>query len=414
MPQTIIEKIISNHAGEEVSAGDIAWMGLDVRAARDFAGANVVKNFRKNYGDEPVADIGKTFFTFDCNVPANTIPYANNQMICRDFAREQGVQVFDVDAGIGSHVLMEQGLILPGGTVINTDSHMNIAGALGALGQGMGDTDTAFGFRTGKVWFEVPPTIRIELLGRPGTGAGAKDVILYIIGQLGSSGALGCAVEIYGDYIDNLELPGRITVASMGTEMGAIAVILPPSSDILDWCSKRSGAKTEGIFADGDAEYVESHTFDIEGLEPQIACPPGPSNVKPVSEVAGTKIDSGFIGSCTNGRFEDFAAAHSLLKNNKVADNVMLRCVPATKEVWQELLNEDLIGKLFASGAVISNCLCGGCASGQIGMTGKGEVQVSTSNRNFTGKQGAGDTYLASPQTVAASALRGEITCPQI
>jgi 3-isopropylmalate/(R)-2-methylmalate dehydratase large subunit len=198
----------------------------------------------------------------------------------------------------------------------------------------------------------------------------------------------------------------------MGTEMGAIAILIPPSREILDWCSRRSGIETEGVFADENAEYVETHTFDIEGLEPQIACPPGPSNVKRVSEVAGTKIDSGFIGSCTNGRFEDFAAAYSLLEGKSVAEKVMLRCVPASKEVWQKLLDEGLIGGLFESGAVISNCGCGGCASGQIGMTGKGEVQVSTSNRNFTGKQGAGDTYLASPLTVAASALTGEITRP--
>ncbi|MCP4228796.1 MAG: homoaconitate hydratase family protein [bacterium] len=412
MPQTIIEKIISEHSGDKVSAGNIAWMDLDVRAARDFAGANVVKNYRKHYGDESVADTDKTFFTFDCNVPANTIPYANNQHICRTFAREQGIRVFDVDAGIGSHVLMENGEILPGGTVINTDSHMNIAGAVGALGQGMGDTDTAFGFRTGKVWFEVPPTIRIELKGYPGGNAGAKDVILFVLGKLGSSGALGYAVEIYGEYIDKLELAGRITISSMGTEMGAIAIILPPSSDILDWCFKRSDTKAKGVFADNDAEYVESYTFDIEALEPQIACPPSPSNVKPVKEVAGTKIDSGFIGSCTNGRFEDFKGASDILYRERIAEGVMLRCVPATKEVWQEMLNEGLIGDLFESGAVISNCGCGGCASGQIGMTGKGEVQVSTSNRNFTGKQGAGDTYLASPLTVAASALNGEITDP--
>jgi len=412
MPQTLIEKIISNHSGDKVAAGDIAWMDLDVRAARDFAGANVVKNFREHYGDEPVGDVGKTFFTFDCNVPANTIPYANNQHICRIFAREQGIKVFDVDAGIGSHVLMEYGKILPGGTVINTDSHMNIAGALGALGQGMGDTDTAFGFRTGKAWFEVPPTIRIELTGHPGDGAGAKDVVLYILGQLGSSGALGCTVEVYGDYIDKLDLAGRITIASMGTEMGAITILIPPSPDILDWCTQRSGVETHGVYADGNSEYIKTYEFNIGGLEPQIACPPSPSNVKPVKEVAGTKIDSGFIGSCTNGRFEDFDDATNLLKGNKVAEGVMLRCVPATKEVWQELLDKGLIGDLFASGAVISNCGCGGCASGQIGMTGKGEVQVSTSNRNFTGKQGAGDTYLASPLTVAASALNGEITCP--
>ena len=180
MPRTIIEKIIATHAdpGADVRPGSVVWLDLDVRSARDFGGANVVKNFNEHYEGEKVADATRTFFTFDCNAPANTIAYADNQQICRDFAAEQGIRVFDVDAGIGSHVLMEQGLARPGGTVVGTDSHMNILGAVGCFGQGMGDTDIAFGFKTGRTWFEVPPTIRVDLKGVPGAGVFAKDVIL--------------------------------------------------------------------------------------------------------------------------------------------------------------------------------------------------------------------------------------------
>jgi 3-isopropylmalate/(R)-2-methylmalate dehydratase large subunit len=415
MPRTIIEHIIAAHAGPgaDVRPGSVVWLDLDVRSARDFGGANVVKNFRAHYDGEKVADAGKTFFTFDCNAPANTIAYANNQQICRDFAAEQTIRVFDVDAGIGSHVLMEQGLARPGGTVVGTDSHMNILGAVGCFGQGMGDTDVAFAFKTGRTWFEVPPTIRVELKGKPSPGVFAKDIILYLIGELGSAGALGCAVELYGESVDLMSVDGRITVASMGTEMGAISILIPPNDETLEWVSARAGGPVEPVYADAGAEYVKKLEFDIEGLEPMVACPPGPENVKPVRAVEGTEIGSGFVGSCTNGRLEDMAVAADVLSGERVHPGVMLKVVPATREVWEGMMAGGVLKNVFDAGAIVSNAGCAGCAAGQIGMTGAGEVQLSTSNRNFPGKQGAGDTYLASPATVAASAIRGEITDPR-
>ncbi|UCE27088.1 MAG: 3-isopropylmalate dehydratase large subunit [Candidatus Coatesbacteria bacterium] len=415
MPRTIIEHIIAAHAdpGADIRPGAVVWLDLDVRSARDFGGANVVKNFRAHYEGENVADADKTFFTFDCNAPANTIAYANNQQICRDFAAEQGIRVFDVDAGIGSHVLMEQGLARPGGTVVGTDSHMNILGAVGCFGQGMGDTDIAFAFKTGRTWFEVPPTIRIDLKGAPYAGVSAKDVILYLIGEMGSAGALGCAVELYGKFIDAMEVDERITLASMGTEMGAIALLIPPNDATLEWVSKRAGEEVEPVYADAGADYMKTLEFDVEGLEPMIACPPSPENVKPVRAVEGTTIGSGFIGSCTNGRLNDMSITANILGGERVHSDVMLKVVPATREVWDEMMAGDVLRDIFDAGAIVSNAGCGGCAAGQIGMTGAGEVQLSTSNRNFAGKQGAGDTYLASPATVAVSALRGEITDPR-
>jgi 3-isopropylmalate/(R)-2-methylmalate dehydratase large subunit len=415
MPRTIIEHIIAAHAdpGADVRPGSVVWLDLDVRSARDFGGANVVKNFREHYESEKVADAGKTFFTFDCNAPANTIAYANNQQICRDFAAEQNIKVFDVDAGIGSHVLMEQRLAWPGGAVVGTDSHMNILGAVGCFGQGMGDTDVAFAFRTGRTWFEVPPTIKIELKGVPYAGVFAKDVILYLIGELGSAGALGCAVELYGETVDEMGVDGRITLASMGTEMGAVAILIPPNDETLGWVSARAGEPVEPVYADPGAEYVKTVEFDIEGLKPMIACPPSPENVKPVRAAEGTRIGSGFIGSCTNGRLEDMAITADFLSGERVHAGVMLKVVPTTREVWEGMMAGDVLKNVFDAGAIVSNAGCAGCAAGQIGMTGTGEVQLSTSNRNFAGKQGAGDTYLASPATVAASAIRGEITDPR-
>lgn len=411
--QTIIEKIIQAHSEEAVAPGRIVWMNLDVRSARDFAGANVVQNYRAQYADSPVADASRTFFTFDCVVPANNIPYANNQQTCRLWARQQGIRVFDVDAGIGSHVAIEQGLAYPGCTFVGTDSHLNILGAIGAFGQGMGDQDIAFAFRSGKTWFEVPPTMKVIVRGTLRPPSSARDLTLAVMRVLGSSGALGRAVEFYGPAIEGLDITGRITLASQITEMGGIIGFIPPSDEVLAFCRKSTGREISGVYADPGASYCEAAEVNIEGLEPLVACPPNPANIKPAREVAGTRIDSVFLGSCTNGRFEDFAAVAEIVAGKRIAPWVMASAVPASRLVYARLLEEGVLQTLFEAGFIVSNAGCGGCASGQIGMTGKGEVQVSTSNRNFPGKQGAGDTYLASPATAAWSALRGEITVPR-
>jgi 3-isopropylmalate/(R)-2-methylmalate dehydratase large subunit len=413
--QTIIEKIFQAHSPGDipVEPGNIIWLDLDVRTARDFAGANVVQNYRTHYGDAPVADKERTFFTFDLVVPANNIPYANNQQICRIWAREQAVMVYDVDAGIGSHVAIEKGLAYPGSTFVGTDSHLNILGAVGSFGQGMGDQDIAFTFKTGKSWFEVPPTMRVDIKGELDPSCTARDLTLAVLGRLGSKGALGRAVEFYGPAIEALDLPGRITLASQITEMGGIIGFIPPSEEVLAYGRERTGNDAlAGVYADPDAAYVETIEIDITNLEPLIACPPNPANVVPVREVAGRPIDSVFLGSCTNGRLEDFQAVADVVRGQRVATGVMASVVPATREVFEQMLRSGLLETLFDAGFIISNPGCGGCASGHIGMTGKGQVQISTSNRNFPGKQGAGDTYLASPVTAAWCALKGEITVP--
>ncbi len=413
MPKTIIEKIFSTKSGQDARAGSTVWIDLDIRSARDFGGANVVKAFEKEYQGQKVADVNKTYFTFDCEVPANTIPYANNQQIIRTFAKKQGVRVFDVDAGIGSHVLIEQGLVLPGMTIVGTDSHLNIMGAVGAFGQGMGDTDITFSMKTGRTWFDVPETIKLTIKGRLNSPVTAKDVTLAVVKHFGANGALGKVIEVYGDMIDALDLAGRITLASMGTETGAIAIMIPPSEHILHAFEKLSGKKPVPVYADDDAKYCEEQTLDLSNLEPMISRPGHPEDVVTVNEVAGKPIDSVFVGSCTNGRFEDFKLVADIIGDKKIASGVMAKLVPATKAVFAELIASGLVGKLFNAGFIISNQGCGGCASGQIGMTGKGEVQLSTSNRNFAGKQGAGDTYICGPAVAAASAVTGKITDPR-
>jgi 3-isopropylmalate/(R)-2-methylmalate dehydratase large subunit len=411
----MVQKIFEQHSSGDVPVepGNIIWLDLDVRTARDFAGANVVKNYRTHYGDTPVADPDRTFFTFDLVVPPSNIPYAENQQICRIWAQEHGVQVYDVDAGIGSHVAIEEGLAYPGSTFVGTDSHLNILGAIGSFGQGMGDQDIAFAFKTGKTWFEVPPSMKVVVKGELQPPCTARDLTLAVLRELGSNGALGRSVEFYGPAIDALDLAGRITLASQVTEMGGIIGFVPPSDEVLAYARERAGEAVEPIEADPEAEYVETVEVDITDLEPLIACPPSPANVVPVREVAGRKVDSVFFGSCTNGRFEDFVAVADVVRGQHVAPGVMATIVPATRTVYDRMLHSGVLETLFDAGFIISNPGCGGCASGHLGMTGSGQVQISTSNRNFPGKQGKGDTYLASPVTAVWSALKGEITVPE-
>jgi 3-isopropylmalate/(R)-2-methylmalate dehydratase large subunit len=415
MGHTVIQKIIASHSQRaEVRPGEIVWIDLDLRSARDFGGASVVGHLRRHYARRPVADVEKTAFTFDCVVPANTIPYAENQHVCRTFAREQGVRLHDVDAGIGSHVMIEQGLALPGTTVVGTDSHLNLLGAVGCFGQGMGDADIAFAFATGRTWFEVPETIRVDVRGQLRLPATAKDLTLALVGKLGSKGALGKAVEIYGEAVDGLDLAGRITLCSMATEMGAIAALIRPDRRVYEFTARRAGAEVPEVpWADEDAEYCQRVELDIDGLQPLLSMPGAPSDVRPVAGAGGTPVDSVFVGSCTNGRLEDLAAMAGGLRGKQVRAGLMAKAVPATREVYTRLLEQGLLSTLHAAGVIVSNPGCGGCASGQIGMTGKGEVQISTSNRNFRGKQGMGETYLASPLTAAASAVAGRISVPE-
>ncbi len=414
MGKTVIEKIIQAHSDETVEAGKTVWMRLDARTARDFGGANVVKNYQAHYGKAPVDDPQRTFFTFDLVTPANNIPYAINQQICRDWAKEQGVKVFDVDMGIGSHVAIESGLAWPGSTFVGTDSHLNILGAVGAFGQGMGDQDIAFAFRAGKTWFEVPYTMKVTIRGDLKPPCTPKDLTLACLRRLGASGALGQAVEFYGPAIDALDLSGRITLASMMTEMGGIVGLIPPSEAVLAYCREQTGHDNlVAIHADPDASYTQEIEIDISELEPLIACPPKPDNVKAAREVTGTEVDSVFIGSCTNGRYEDLAAVAQVVKNQQIKPGMVASVVPVTRQVYAQILRDGVLQTLFDAGFIVSNPGCGGCASGHIGMVGQGEVQVSTSNRNFAGKQGPGDIYLASPVVAAWAALTGEITVPE-
>ncbi len=409
MGMTIIEKIITAHSEyDTVKPDDIVDVFIDARVARDFGGANVVKNLETFNLD--IDDPSRTLFTFDCNPAGSDQKYAVNQHICRLFAREEGIKVFDINSGIGTHILIDRGYVYPGATAVSTDSHANILGAVGAFGQGMGDKDIAAAWNKGKVWFKVPHSVRMNLNGALPSNVYSKDIVLNILDRFGANLLLGFSVEIYGDCIDKLGLDDRITIASMATEMGAITILLPPNNEVISYCKERAKVDFDPVCADDDAVYEASYDMDAGNFKPMLSKPGKPHDTVPVGSVKKQKIDSAFIGSCTNGRIEDMRVAAEILRNRKVAPGVVLKIVPATDEVWIKCLQEGLIDIFKESGALVSNAGCAGCAAGQVGQNGPGEVTVSTGNRNFPGKQGKGEVYLASPSTVAASAVAGYIT----
>jgi 3-isopropylmalate dehydratase small subunit len=411
MGMTMLERILANHSKyAEVKPGDILDIMIDVRIARDFGGANVVKNIN-DFGLQ-IEDPQRTFFTFDCNPTGSDQKYAVNQHICRTFARKNGIRVFDIDAGIGTHVIIDEGIVVPGATAISTDSHANILGAIGTFGQGMGDMDIASAWNKGKLWFKVPETVRINLVGDLPDEISSKDIILNLLSTFGANSLLGYSVEIYGMAVEKMTLDQRITISSMATEMGAIIILFSPSAQIIEYCSVRSKKEVKPVCADIDASYAKSFAIDLSGFTRMVSRPGAPHDVVNVAEVYGQKIDSGFIGSCTNGRMEDMRKAASILDGRKIAPGVVLKIVPATDSIWKECLANGLIEIFKKSGALVSNAGCAGCAAGQVGQNGPGEVTISTGNRNFPGKQGRGSVFLASPDVVAASAIAGFITTP--
>ncbi len=407
----LIEKIIAAHSQKEsVKPGDIVDVEIDARIARDFGGANVVKNLM-DYGLQ-IHDASKTYFTFDTNPGGSDQKYAANQHFCRQYARENGIRVFDINEGIGTHNAIDKGLVGPGGTLVSTDSHANILGAIAAFGQGMGDQDIASVWATGKAWFKVPVSVKIVFNGLKPEHISAKDIVLNMLSIFGANTLLGKAVELYGKTVDDLTLDERITISSMATEMGAISLLFPVNDSIVKELQERTGKKYEPFEADENAIYEESYEVDVSKFMPMVARPGHPEDAISIQKLGNIRIDSGFIGSCTNGRIEDLRIAAIILKDKKVAPDVVLKIVPSTDTIWKQALEEGLIEIFKNAGALVSNAGCAGCAAGQVGQNGPGEVTISTGNRNFAGKQGKGKVYLASPAVVAASAITGIITSP--
>ena len=413
MAKTFIEKLITAHAGKDTGAGDEVWIEIDLRTARDAGGAGVVEHFQREFPGQTVDDAQRTCFTFDCAAPAQGIREATDQQVCRRFAQEQGITVFDVNRGIGTHIGIDEGLVIPGDTVVGTDSHLNIFGAVGALGLGLDPDVVAEVFRTGRVLVTVPETMVVRFHGCPGPGATAKDIALEVVRVVGAGGAAGRAIEYRGTAVESFDLDQRITLASLTTEMDGVTAWIKPHAALLDHSRKVAPGREPHLYdPDPGASYVATVEVDLEGLGPKIALPDGPAWVVDVAEVAGRPIDSAFIGSCTNGRDSDLQLAAKVVGRQRIHPRAVLTVIPATASVFGRLWTDGTLRALFDAGAVIRNPGCGGCAPGQAGITGAGEVMISSANRNHRGHQGDGETYLASPATVAASALAGEIAIP--
>jgi methanogen homoaconitase large subunit len=409
---TISEKILSRASGKTASAGDFVIANIDYAMAHDGTSVLAVRAFRE-MGAKKVWDPKRIIIPFDHIAPANNETAAKLQQGIRQWVKEQGIaNFFDVGNGICHQVLPEQGFAMPGKLIIGADSHSCTYGAFGAFATGVGATDMAEVFATGKLWLRVPQTIRITVEGKLAKGVSAKDMTLYIIKNLGADGANYKAIEYCGNAISTLSMSERMTLCNMAIEMGAKAGIVPPDEKTEDYLKGRPREKYAPVFADKDAEYIDEFNFDVSDLEPQVAKPHEVDNVVSVGEVAGTPLDQVFIGSCTNGRYEDLEAVARILKGKKVRARTIV--LPASREVLIKATESGIIATLLKSGAIIAPPGCGPCLGAHMGVLCEGETCLSTSNRNFRGRMGTGGLiYLASPETAAASAHTGKISDPR-
>ena len=414
-PQTIAEKILSRHAAKFLRAGDFAICKIDFCFGQDGTSSIIIDQLKK-------LGIKKLKIPF-CMVidhgspsPSEGVSIVHQKM--RDFSKSFNTKIFDIGCGVCHQVIPESGNILPGDLIIGADSHTCTYGAIGAFSTGMGSTDLAIALATGKNWFKVPQTIKIIVKGKLPSGVFAKDIILHIIGKLKSDGATYKAIEFFGPVIDNMCMDGRFTIANMLVEMGAKAGFMPVDKKTYDWL-KSHGVKNKSIkdiAADKAAVYERIYEFDISKLKPMVSLPHSVDNVAEASSLRKVKITEAFLGTCTNGRIDDFKAAAKVLNKRKVCPEVKLIIAPSSREVYLEALRLGLVEIFIKAGAAIVAPGCGPCVGTHNGIPSDKEAVISTANRNFKGRMGnpAAFIYLASPATVAASALKGYITDPRV
>jgi 3-isopropylmalate/(R)-2-methylmalate dehydratase large subunit len=412
----ITEKILAKSAGKKtVSPGDIVDANVDMIMVHDLTGPLAVEAF-KRIGIKHVWDNKKIVIILDHQIPAESIKAAELHKMLRAFAKEQSIKFYDVGRGGVCHQVMpEKGHVLPSNVIVGADSHTCTYGALGAFATGIGSTEAAAVFATGKIWLKVPETIKINVTGKFKPYVTPKDLILSIIGKVGADGATYKATEFTGSTIRSMSMAGRMTLCNMTVEMGAKNGIIEADDTTRKFLEGRTNKPYEAFKSDADAKYEKTFEFNISRLEPMVACPSQVDNVKPVSEVGNVPIEQAFIGSCTNGRIEDLRVAAQVMKGKTVKDSVRALVIPASQEVYMQAVDEGLVEIFTDAGAMVCGSACGPCLGGHIGLLAAGETCVSTSNRNFIGRMGStqANVYLASPATVAASALTGRITDPR-
>lgn len=391
---TFAEEILAKASGEKkVEAGDIVDASIDIAMSHDNA-ALVIKKFRE-IGMDKVWDANKIVIILDHRVPANTIKTAERHKTIREFVKEQGINFYDINTGICHQVMIEEGYASPGRLIVGTDSHTTSYGATGAFSTGIGATEMAAVWATGKIWLRVPESYKINIEGNLPEMVFSKDIILHIIKHLRSDGANYKSCEFYGNLVEKMSLASKIVIANMSMEMGAKVAVFPKK--------------------EYDGVYEKEFNFDVSNLSPQIACPHAVDNVKDVTEVEGKEINQAVLGSCTNGRMEDLRIAANILKGKKIAKGVRMLVFPASMNIYRKALEEGLIKTFIDAGALVLNPGCGPCLGAHEGILASNEVAITSTNRNFKGRMGSRDAevYLASPATVAASALRGMITDPK-
>ncbi len=413
----ITEKILANASGKKaVHPGEIVDANVDMIMVHDLTGPLAVEAFKK-IGTPKVWDNKKVVVILDHQVPAESVKAAELHKTMRQFAKDQNLTFYDVGrGGICHQVMPEKGHVNPGEVIVGADSHTCTYGAFGAFATGIGSTEAAAVFATGKIWFKVPPTIKIDVKGKFQKNVTPKDLILAIIGKLGVDGAIYRATEFTGPTIKNMSIAGRMTICNMAVEMGAKNGIIAPDETTRKFLVDRVKALQDfkSLQSDKDATYEKTVEFDVSKMPSQVACPSSVDNVKPASEIGTIPIEQAFIGSCTNGRLEDLQVAAQILKGRKIKDGVRALVIPASQEVYRQAMREGLLEIFTDAGAIVCGSACGPCLGGHIGLLAAGETCVSSSNRNFIGRMGStqANVYLASPATVAASAVTGKITDP--
>ncbi len=413
MGMTMAEKVLARASARgTVAAGDYVTARIDrvmCHEAFTLCALSLLK-----LGVSRVFDPERVIVILDHYFPAPSEQMARGHALARQFVQQFGIRHFLGHAGICHQVLTEQGFIRPGDLVLGTDSHSTTYGAVGAAGAGIGLTEMAYVLATGELWLQVPPTIRFALEGEPSPGIMSKDLMLYLAGKFGTEVAQYRSIEYAGPVAERLSVASRMTMANMGVELGAKFAFFAADEVTRAYLSER-GVTTAPFGPDADAVYEATHRVDVGNLEPQVACPHNPGNVKPVREVAGLRVHQAFLGSCTNARLEDFAVAAAILRGRKVHPDTRLLVTPASQRVYLEATRAGYTETLLAAGAAITASGCGACPGGHNGVVAADEVCLSTTNRNFRGRMGSQDAqvYLGSPATVAAAAVAGRIVDPR-
>ncbi len=413
---TMTEKILASHADRDVvRPGDLVQVRVDQTYSDDL-GAPISIGILREYGITKVFDPERVFLTPMVNTPSKSATVANTVKLMRDFCREMGIERFFADGAQAIHnvAAIERGLVLPGELLAGGNSHACTGGGVGAFATGIGSTDVAAVLATGRTWFRVPATIRFNYHGQLAPWVTGKDLMLATIGKIGVAGALGCAMEFGGEAIGALSVEERFALPNMAVEAGALNGIIEPDDAMLAYVSDRAQRPFTPVYADAGAEYVAVHDIDAGAVTPVVALPSKPSNARPVAEIGRIAIDQVYIGSCTNGWLTDMRAAAEILRGRKVAETVRLIVIPSTSDIYKQCLREGIAEIVTDAGGVFSPTTCGPCIGAHMGVLGDGERCVSTSNRNFVGRQGSptAETYLTNPWVAAASAVLGYIGSP--